>query len=140
MLESGAPAQGHLVRVRPKGAPGPEYLFSVSVSRLESPREGSGLLAEMLDVTEREKVSARVHVYGAVRQYVGQTLNVVTTCEELVRELVPGVADIAVVEVVDAGGPCVRTLRRPAATGGAAAPCRRLSQWRRGADSGASGG
>ncbi|MFD8031147.1 SpoIIE family protein phosphatase [Streptomyces sp. NPDC059717] len=103
VLESGAPAQGHLVRVRPKGAPGPEYLFSVSVSRLESPRGRVwGLLAEMLDVTEREKVSARVHVYGAVRQYVGQTLNVVTTCEELVRELVPGVADIAVVEVVDA--------------------------------------
>ncbi|MFD0507658.1 PAS domain-containing protein [Streptomyces chiangmaiensis] len=38
VLESGAPARGQLVGVRPKGAPGPEYLFSVSATRLESPK------------------------------------------------------------------------------------------------------
>ncbi|MGI5144079.1 MULTISPECIES: SpoIIE family protein phosphatase [unclassified Streptomyces] len=103
VLESGAPARGRLVGVRPKGAPGPEYLFSVSASRLESPQGRIvGVLVEMLDVTEREKVSARLHVVGSVREHVGQTLGVVATCEELVQTVVPDFADIAVVEVVDA--------------------------------------
>ncbi|MEU6653707.1 SpoIIE family protein phosphatase [Streptomyces sp. NPDC046900] len=103
VLESGAPAQGQLVGVRPKGAPGPEYLFSVSASRLESPQGRIlGVLAEMLDVTEREKVAARLRVFSSVREHVGQTLDVVATCEELVQAVVPGFADVAVVEVVDA--------------------------------------
>ncbi|MFF3516178.1 SpoIIE family protein phosphatase [Streptomyces sp. NPDC002573] len=103
VLKSGAPARAQLVGVRPKGAPGPEYLFSVSVSRLESPQGRiCGVLGEMLDVTEREKVAARVRVFGSVREHVGQTLDVVATCQELVQAVVPGLADIAVVEVVDA--------------------------------------
>jgi PAS domain S-box-containing protein len=103
VLESGTPAQGQPVGVRPKGAPGPEYLFSVSVSRLEDSQGRIwGVLAEMLDVTEREKVRARLHVLRSVRKHVGQTLDVVATCEELVQEMVPNLADIAVVEVVDA--------------------------------------
>ncbi|MGV9249034.1 SpoIIE family protein phosphatase [Streptomyces sp. NPDC003710] len=102
VLASGAPARDHLVRVRPKGAPGPEYLFSVSASRLESPqRRVLGVLAEMLDVTERERVGARVRVFDSVREGVGRTLDVVATCEELVHEVVPDLADIAVVDVVD---------------------------------------
>ncbi|MDT0469245.1 SpoIIE family protein phosphatase [Streptomyces gibsoniae] len=103
VLQSGVPARGQLVGVRPKGASGPEYLFSVSASRLESPQGRIwGVLAEMLDVTEREKVGARLRVLRSVREHVGQTLDVVATCEELVQAVVPGLADIAVVEVVDA--------------------------------------
>ncbi|MER5918289.1 PAS domain-containing protein, partial [Streptomyces sp. NPDC001982] len=103
VLESGAPVRGRLVGVRPKGAPGPEYLFSVSASRLEgSQGRILGVLAEMLDVTEREKVAARLRVFGSVREQVGRTLDVVATCEELVQAVVPDLADIAVVEVVDA--------------------------------------
>ncbi|WP_329292851.1 ATP-binding SpoIIE family protein phosphatase [Streptomyces sp. NBC_01455] len=103
VLQSGVPARGQLVGVRPKGASGPEYLFSVSASRLES-LQGRilGVLAEMLDVTEREKLGARLRVLGSVREHVGQSLDVVTTCEELVQAVVPNLADIAVVEVVDA--------------------------------------
>ncbi|MGW2939606.1 PAS domain-containing protein, partial [Streptomyces sp. NPDC001156] len=103
VLESGAPARGQLVAVRPKSAPGPEYLFSVSASRLEDSQGRIwGVLAEMLDVTEREKVRARLRVLGSVREQVGQTLDVVATCEELVQAVVPDLADVAVVEVVDA--------------------------------------
>ncbi|MGW1803325.1 SpoIIE family protein phosphatase, partial [Streptomyces sp. NPDC001984] len=103
VLESGAPVRGRLVGVRPKRAPGPEYLFSVSASRLEDSQGRIwGVLAEMLDVTEREKVRARLRVLGSVREQVGRTLDVVATCEELVQAVVPDLADIAVVEVVDA--------------------------------------
>ncbi|WP_265567951.1 SpoIIE family protein phosphatase [Streptomyces hygroscopicus] len=103
VLESGTPARGQLVGMRPKGAPGPEYLFSVSASRLEDPQGRIwGVLAEMLDVTERENVRARLRVLRSVREHVGRTLDVVATCEELVQAVVPDLADIAVVEVVDA--------------------------------------
>ncbi|MFF3563223.1 SpoIIE family protein phosphatase [Streptomyces sp. NPDC002574] len=103
VLESGVPAREQLVGLRPKGAPRTEYLFSVSASRLEDSQGRIwGVLAEMLDVTEREKVRARLHVLRSVREHVGQTLDVVATCEELAQEMVPHLADIAVVEVVDA--------------------------------------
>ncbi|MFD8724613.1 PAS domain-containing protein [Streptomyces sp. NPDC059629] len=103
VLENGAPARERLVALRPKGAPGPEYLFSVSASRLDDSQGRTwGVLTEMLDVTEREKAHARIRVLGSVREHVGRTLNVVATCQELVRAVVPDLADIAVVEVVDA--------------------------------------
>lgn len=102
VLGSGIPAGGQLVGVRPKGAPGREHLFSVSASRLESAKGAIlGVVAEMLDVTEREKAAARLRVLESVRKQVGQTLDVVATCEELVQVVVPDLADVAVVEVVE---------------------------------------
>ncbi|MER5916881.1 SpoIIE family protein phosphatase [Streptomyces sp. NPDC001982] len=125
VLESGVPARERLVGVRPKGAPGPEYLFSVSVSRLEdSQGRILGVLVEMLDVTEREKVRAGLRVLGSVREQVGRTLDVVATCEELVRAVVPGLADIAVVEVVDA---VVRGVDPPLSPLGREVPLRRVA-------------
>ncbi|MER5918462.1 SpoIIE family protein phosphatase, partial [Streptomyces sp. NPDC001982] len=132
VLESGTPARGQLVGVRPKGAPGPEYLFSVSASRLED-SQGKiwGVLAEMLDVTEREKVRARLRVLRSVRKHVGQTLDVVATCEELVQEVVPNLADIAVVEVVDA---VVRGENPPLSPLGREVPLRRVAFGRSGGE------
>ncbi|MGW4519126.1 SpoIIE family protein phosphatase [Streptomyces sp. NPDC004393] len=132
VLESGAPARGRLVGVRPKGAPGPKYLFSVSASRLQSPQgRVLGVLVEMLDVTEREKVSARLHVVGSVREHVGQTLDVVATCEELVQAVVPDFADIAVVDVVDA---VIRGENPPLSPLGREVPLRRAAFGHSGGD------
>ncbi|MEU2622437.1 SpoIIE family protein phosphatase [Streptomyces sp. NPDC007157] len=103
VLESGKPVRGRLVGVRRKGTPGPEYLFSVSASRLEDAQGRAwGVLTEMLDVTECERVGLRMRVLGSVREHVGRTLDVVATCEELAQAVVPDLADIVVVEVVDA--------------------------------------
>ncbi|MGW0633922.1 SpoIIE family protein phosphatase, partial [Streptomyces sp. NPDC002758] len=125
VLESGAPVRGQLVGVRPKSAPGPEYLFSVSASRLESPQGRIwGVLVEGLDVTERERVAAGVRVLGSVREQVGRTLDVVATCEELVQAVVPDLADIAVVEVVDA---VVRGEDPPLSPLGREVPLRRVA-------------
>ncbi|MFF5019930.1 PAS domain-containing protein [Streptomyces sp. NPDC001165] len=139
VLERGAPAQGRLVGVRPKGAPGPEYLFSVSASRLEEAQGRIlGVLTEILDVTEREKVRARLRVLDAVRERVGQTLDVVATCEEL-----GGGAGSCRHRRGGSGGRSSAwrgTSAKSFWTGGAAAPCRLRPQWRRGAGSGASGG
>lgn len=102
VLESGAPARERLVRVRPRHAPGPEYVFSVSAFRLDDP-DGHvlGVLAVILDVTAREKARRRVGVLRTVRDRVGHSLDLVTTCQELVDCLVPRFADLAVVEMVD---------------------------------------
>ncbi|MFF4401930.1 SpoIIE family protein phosphatase [Streptomyces sp. NPDC001480] len=125
VLESGEPARGRLVEVRPKGAPGPEYQFSVSVSRLEDAQGRTlGVLTEILDVTEREKVRARLRVLGSVRERVGQTLDVVATCEELVRAVVPDLADIAVVDVVES---VVRGEEPPPSPLGREVPLRRAA-------------
>ncbi|MGW0632155.1 SpoIIE family protein phosphatase [Streptomyces sp. NPDC002758] len=132
VLESGAPVRGRLVGVRPKSAPGPEYLFSVSASRLEDSQGRIwGVLVEMLDVTEHEKVRARVRVFGSVREQVGRTLDVVATCEELVQAVVPDLADIAVVEVVDA---VVRGEDPPLSPLGREVPLRRAAFGRSGGE------
>ncbi|MEV7321104.1 SpoIIE family protein phosphatase [Streptomyces sp. NPDC093970] len=103
VLAGGESVRGRLVGVRRKGSTGPEYLFSVSAFRLEDARgKAWGVLAEMLDVTECERVSRRMRVLGAVREHVGRTLDVVATCEELTQAVMPDLADIVVVEVVDA--------------------------------------
>lgn len=132
VLESGEPARGRLVGVRPKGAPGPEYLLSVSVSRLEQAQgKVLGVLTEILDVTEREKVRARLRVLGSVRERVGWTLDVVATCEELVQSVVPDLADIAVVEVVEA---VVRGEDPPPSPLGRQVPLRRAAFCRSGGE------
>ncbi|MFF7188895.1 SpoIIE family protein phosphatase [Streptomyces sp. NPDC008222] len=129
VLESGTPAREQLVRARRKAAPGPEYLFSVSASRLED-RQGTilGVLAEVIDVTEREKTRARVRVFGSVRELVGRTLDVVANCEELVQAVVPDFADFAVVEVVDA---VVRGEDPPLSPLGPEVPLRRAAAFSR---------
>ncbi|MEU9150541.1 SpoIIE family protein phosphatase [Streptomyces sp. NPDC048417] len=132
VLESGAPARGRPVGVRPKGGPGPEYQVSVSASRLEDTKGRIlGVLTEILDVTEREKVRARLRVLGSVRERVGQTLDVVATCEELVQAVVPDLADIAVVEVVEAA---VRGEEPPPSPLGREMPLRRAAFGRSGGE------
>lgn len=61
----------------------------------------TGVAVIVADVTERESARARARSLDAVRERVGQSLDLATTCEDLVQAVVPGFADIAVVEIVD---------------------------------------
>ncbi|MGW2277598.1 SpoIIE family protein phosphatase [Streptomyces sp. NPDC001770] len=61
----------------------------------------AALLVLAADITAQERNSARAAALDAVRERVGQSLDLAVTCEELVMALVPGFADIAVVEIVD---------------------------------------
>ncbi|MFF1835654.1 SpoIIE family protein phosphatase [Streptomyces sp. NPDC058231] len=103
VLESGVPVRAYLVRIRLAAEQGREKIRSVSVFRLQDP-QGTvlGLAVTVVDVTEQEQARARLRVLNAVRERVGRTLDVIATCQELVDALVPGFADVAVVEVVDA--------------------------------------
>lgn len=100
--DSGVPVLGHVVWGRLVADPGRERAYEVSAFRLHDPRgQVLGIALMGVEVTDREKAGARVGVVGAVRERVGRTLDVMVTCRDLADTLVPGFADIAVVEVVD---------------------------------------
>ncbi|MFE2090541.1 SpoIIE family protein phosphatase [Streptomyces sp. NPDC059460] len=102
VLDTGAPVRDRLIRGRLQDTPGPDRNLMVSVYRLDDVQgQALGLLASVVDVTEREKARARSVTLTDVRKAVGWSLDVATTCEGLVDAVVPGFADLAVVEVVD---------------------------------------
>ncbi|MFF3014899.1 SpoIIE family protein phosphatase [Streptomyces sp. NPDC057939] len=103
VLETGVPVRERLVRTRLVSDRGRERARSVSVFRL-SDDEGTvlGVAVAAVDVTEAEEARARLRVLDAVRERVGQSLDAITTCEELAETLVAAFADVAVVEVVEA--------------------------------------
>ncbi|WTF82923.1 SpoIIE family protein phosphatase [Streptomyces sp. NBC_01594] len=102
VLERGVPALDRLVRIRFAADHGGERVFSVSTYRLQDTRGAVlGLAISTVEVTERERAHAHSAVLARVRESVGRTLDVVTTCQEAAEVLVPGYADILVVEVVD---------------------------------------
>ncbi|WP_406836002.1 SpoIIE family protein phosphatase [Streptomyces sp. AHU1] len=98
-LTDGTPVTDHTVRLAPLDGSSPERFANVSVFPLEDSR---GVVVSMTEVTEYLRSVRRLEALGSVRERVGRSLDVVTTCQELVDALVPGFADIAVVEVVDA--------------------------------------
>ena len=103
VLESGVPSPGLVVSMQPKDAPGRGCTVLVSAFRLQDSLGTTlGVAAAVADVTEYEKTRARLRILAGVREGVGRTLNVVASCQELVEAVVPGFADVAVVEVVDA--------------------------------------
>ncbi|WNF31340.1 SpoIIE family protein phosphatase [Streptomyces sp. C11-1] len=101
VLAGEGPVRDHLVRGRLRRVPG-DRDFLVSAYRLDGPGGAPlGLLAAVVDVTERERARGREATLAAVRDAVGGSLDVATTCRAFVDALVPGFADLAVIEVVD---------------------------------------
>jgi len=104
VLAGEGPVREHLVRGRLRRIPG-DRTFLVSAYRLAGPAgpdgPALGLLSAVVDVTERERARAREAALAAVRDAVGGSLDVATTCRAFIDALVPGFADLAVIEVVD---------------------------------------
>ncbi|MEU9479433.1 SpoIIE family protein phosphatase [Streptomyces sp. NPDC048191] len=103
VLESGASSSEHAVCFHARNAPETACTARVSAFRLED-RQGAvqGVAVLLLGATQREQARARSRIVHAVRERVGRTLDLITTCQDLAEALVPGFADVAVVEVVDA--------------------------------------
>ncbi|MER5386642.1 SpoIIE family protein phosphatase [Streptomyces sp. NPDC002688] len=99
VLADGVSVNGHVVRLDPVDGSPPERFATVSAFPLKSTH---GLVVSMTEVSEPMRAERRQTALGSVRERVGRNLDVVATCQELVDALVPGFADIAVVEVVDA--------------------------------------
>ncbi|WEH39561.1 SpoIIE family protein phosphatase [Streptomyces sp. NBC_01218] len=101
-----------VVRAHRTDTAGTDRTFAVALHPLASdagtggPPDASGpgpagLLVLAADITAQERTVARAAALDAVRERVGQSLDLAATCQELVVALVPGFADIAVVEIVD---------------------------------------
>ncbi|PVC89903.1 diguanylate cyclase [Streptomyces sp. CS090A] len=104
VLAGEGPVREHLVRGRLRRVPG-DRTFLVSAYRLDGPAgpdgPALGLLSAVVDVTERERARARETALAAVRDAVGGSLDVATTCRAFIDALVPRFAGLAVIEVVD---------------------------------------
>ncbi|SEE23011.1 PAS domain S-box-containing protein [Streptomyces sp. 2231.1] len=125
-MGDGRPAVDHVMRTDPKNDS--QHTHNVSVLPL---RDARGAVVVAHDVTAQEKARRGVQALHAVQERVGQTLDVVATCQELVRALIPDLADIAVVEVVE---PVVRGEEPPLSPLGRNVPLRRAAFGNSGGD------
>ncbi|MFF1475044.1 PAS domain S-box-containing protein [Streptomyces sp. Ag109_O5-1] len=125
-MADGTSATDHVMWTDPKNDP--RHAHTVSVLPL---RDAPGAVVVAHDVTDQEKARRGVQTLYAVRERVGQTLDVVATCQELVHALVSGFADIAVVEVVE---PVVRGDEPPLSPLGRDVPLRRAAFGNSGGD------
>ncbi|MFI6606661.1 SpoIIE family protein phosphatase [Streptomyces sp. NPDC050507] len=120
VLDTGVPGIRRVFHARPDAAkadgphpgqcPVPAERRSLSVTALrleerrgEQDREGTvlGIAASMVDVTDEARLRRREATLTGVRENVGTTLDIETTCHELVDALVPAYADVGVVEIVE---------------------------------------
>lgn len=115
----GTPVADHVMRTGLENDP--QRTHTVAVLPL---RDAPGAVVVAHDVTGQEKAHRGVQALYAVRERVGQTLDVVATCQELVHALVPGFADIVVVEVVE---PVVHGEEPPLSPLGRDVPLRRAA-------------
>jgi GAF domain-containing protein/anti-sigma regulatory factor (Ser/Thr protein kinase) len=102
-LSKGMPSAEEAFRGHRADLEGEIRSFLLSAHRLNDShgRSLGRVLASVTDVTEREKSSRRKAALAAVREAVGRTLDVTATSEAFVAAVVPGFADIAVVDVLD---------------------------------------
>ncbi|MFJ4339832.1 SpoIIE family protein phosphatase [Streptomyces sp. NPDC088915] len=119
VLESGEPVLDHSTVGRTPADPDRDHVWSVSFYRLEG-GEGRvlGVAASVIDVTERHRADAeadrsrrRLALIADASARVGTTLEVERTADELASVVVPALADVAAVDVLDS----VLSLRRPGA-------------------------
>ncbi|NEB54906.1 PAS domain-containing protein, partial [Streptomyces griseus] len=93
VLAGEGPVRDRLVRGRLREIPG-DRDFLVSAYRLDGPdgpeAPAMGLLAAVVDVTERQRARARDAALTAVRDAVGGSLDVAATCRAFADALVPG--------------------------------------------------
>ncbi|MFJ9419908.1 SpoIIE family protein phosphatase [Streptomyces sp. NPDC101227] len=132
VLASGTPLLDQFTVGRTGSDPDAEQAWSVSYYRLEDPNgRVLGLATSVVDITEQHRAAAeaararrRLAVIADASASVGTTLDVDQTARELAEVIVPELADLAAVDVLDA----VLNNRRPASvTPGAAARFRALA-------------
>ncbi|MER5307902.1 SpoIIE family protein phosphatase [Streptomyces sp. NPDC002773] len=119
VLATGIPLLDQPLVGRTPADPDREHAWSVSLYRLEGAEDRVlGVAASVIDVTERHQADAvadrsrrRLALIADASARVGTTLEVERTADELASVVVPELADIAAVDVLDS----VLTLRRPGA-------------------------
>ncbi|WP_225095064.1 SpoIIE family protein phosphatase [Streptomyces sp. CoH27] len=109
VLETGEPVVDREIICRPPADPDHEHAWSVSYYRLEdSGGRVLGLAYSVIDVTERHRAAAeaaqarqRLALIARASACVGTTLDLEATARELADVVVPVLADVAAVDVLD---------------------------------------
>ncbi|MGW3204107.1 SpoIIE family protein phosphatase [Streptomyces sp. NPDC001135] len=109
VLETGESVVDRDIVCRPPADPDHEHAWSVSYYRLEdSAGRVLGLAYSVIDVTERHQAAAeaaqarqRLTLIARASASVGTTLDLETTARELADVVVPVLADVAAVDVLD---------------------------------------
>ncbi|MFF8649264.1 SpoIIE family protein phosphatase [Streptomyces griseoluteus] len=103
VLRTGEPTLRRVVRATPKaGTRRRPVDYSLSYLRLEgADGEVLGLVVAAIEVTEQKRALRRLKLLEHVRATVGERLEVVAVCQELVDAVAPLFAGIVVVEVIE---------------------------------------
>ncbi|MFG3100975.1 SpoIIE family protein phosphatase [Streptomyces sp. NPDC048182] len=110
VLETGQPVVGRLMSGRTPADPEDEHTWSVSLYRLEDTfDEVLGVAVSLVDVTEQHRAGAeaeaarrRLAAVAEASARIGTTLELDRTAHELAAVAVPGLADIAAVDLLEA--------------------------------------
>ncbi|WP_316743325.1 SpoIIE family protein phosphatase [Streptomyces sp. MK7] len=102
VLETGVPALDVQFRVRSPEDPVREHVTSASFFQLQQ-ADGTvqGLASVVTDVTERVRTEGRLRLLNRATAGVGRTLDVFRTAQELCDIVVPELADVVTVDVLD---------------------------------------
>lgn len=109
VLETGEPALDQQVTGRTPADPDTEHAWSVSYYRVDDGfGRPLGIAASVVDISERERASAAVRsareqlsVVADATVRIGTTLDLQTTAREVADVIVPRLADLAAVDVLD---------------------------------------
>ncbi|WP_432154886.1 SpoIIE family protein phosphatase [Streptomyces tricolor] len=121
VLETGQPVTDRYVVGRPTFDPHREHAWSVSIHRLEDAAgRVLGVATSVIDITERHEAMIaatrarnRLAMIAGASASIGSTLDVEQTAHELAGVVVPDLADVATVHVLDS----VLRGRTPSVTG-----------------------
>ncbi|MBT3153996.1 SpoIIE family protein phosphatase [Streptomyces sp. CHD11] len=101
-LETGEQVIGyeHVGRVR--SAPLRETAHMLSFTRLDDDRGSPmGVYYTVVDITERHRARQRLALLDRAGQYIGRTLDIMNTAQELADVAVPGLADFVTVDLLE---------------------------------------
>ncbi|MDT0343815.1 SpoIIE family protein phosphatase [Streptomyces litchfieldiae] len=109
VMATGEPLLDHRTTGRTPADPGHDHVWSVSYYRVDDPAGRTiGVAASAIDVTERQRANAevaaareRLAVIADSGTRVGTTLDLPRTARELAEVVVPRLADLAAVDILD---------------------------------------
>ncbi|MEU9343805.1 SpoIIE family protein phosphatase [Streptomyces sp. NPDC048278] len=102
VVETGRPEDDFQVRGRVPADPGHDRVFSASVSPVRR-RDGYvvGICTTVVDITEHHRHREQLALLNKASTYIGSTLDVTRTAQELIELAVPRLADFATVDLLD---------------------------------------
>ncbi|WP_329157903.1 SpoIIE family protein phosphatase [Streptomyces sp. NBC_01717] len=102
VLKTGVPMVDAVHRGRTPADPGRDHVWNVSSFALTGPDGRTlGVTDAVIDITDRYRARERLAFLDEAAARIGTTLDVTRTAEELVDVLVPRLADLAAIDLLD---------------------------------------